>query len=252
MQRQRPQGSKRPAPPLTGNTSRLAPLTPGVPETLQCNVATGNPRPIPARRSAAAPLHVVVPRSTCNVQPATPRAASPRAAAPLRPSTWSSHVQRATCNLQPRAPHPRAPQRRCAPPRGRPTFNVQRATCNPARRIPSRLSPRPARRIPARLAPPPRWPPLPVRAQRRCAPPRCRPTFNVQRATCNPARRIPSRLSPRPARRISSRLSPLASRLIPSPLAPHPLSPLASYPHTTGDRRIRITQRSSAVASVKV
>jgi len=152
-------------------------------------------------------------------------------AAALCPSTLSSHVQPSTCNLQPRAPHPRAPQRRCAPPRGRPTFNVQRATCNPARRIPSRLSPRPARRIPARLAPPPRWPPPPVRAQQRCAPPRGRPTFNVQRATCNPARRIPSRLAPHPL--APQRLAPLASsplpsRRIPSPLSPHILTPPAT------------------------
>ena len=160
-------------------------------------------------------------------------------AAALCPSTLSSHVQPSTCNLQPRAPHPRAPQRRCAPPRGRPTFNVQRATCNPARRIPSRLSPRPARRIPARLAPPPRWPPPPVRAQR-CAPPHCRPTFNLQRATCNPARRIPSRCgTAAPLHVVVPRSTcnvqpspPLASRLIPSRrsashLSPHPLAPLA-------------------------
>jgi hypothetical protein len=75
-------------------------------------------------RCAAAALHIVVPRSTCNVQPSppsrlaphplapratSPRAASPRATAPLRPSTLSSHVQRATFNLQPLSPHPLSP-----------------------------------------------------------------------------------------------------------------------------------------------
>jgi hypothetical protein len=154
MQRQRPQGSKRPAPPLTGNTSRLAPLTPGVPETLQCNVATGNPRPIPARRSAAAPLHVVVPRSTCNVQPATPRAASPRAASPRasrrprdgprcrsgRSAAAPLHVvvPRSTCNVQPATPRAASP-RAAAPLRPatwsshvqRATFNLQRLAPHP-------------------------------------------------------------------------------------------------------------------------
>ena len=93
-----------------------------------------------------ASLHVVVPRSTCNVQPSTstllphplaplasrlsPHPPSPRpspqtlevrrspparAYTPVRvhmsapTSTLSSHVQRATCNLQPLAPHPLAP-----------------------------------------------------------------------------------------------------------------------------------------------
>ena len=203
MQRQRPQGSKRPAPPLTGNTSRLAPLTPGVPETLQCNVATGNPRPIPARRSAAAPLHVVVPRSTCNVQPATPRAASPRAAAPLRPSTWSSHVQPST----PRASSPRA-----AAPRH---VVVPRSTCNVQPSTPRASSPR------ASCCP--RDGP-----RRRCGRSRAAPLHVVvPRSTCN--------VQPSPPRASSPRLAPRASS-----------------PHTTGDRRIRITQRSSAVASVKV
>jgi len=43
-------------------------------------------------------------------------------------------------------------------------------------------------------------PPLPVRAQRRCVPPRCRPTFNVQRSTFNPSRLIPSPLPSLPVR----------------------------------------------------
>jgi len=99
-------------------------------------------------RSAAAPLHVVVPRSTCNVQPSTPRASSPRhgpaavtGAAPLRPyvalppsrlsplapltscllplSPLASRPLTVRCNvatgdvqpsnLQPLAPHPLSP-----------------------------------------------------------------------------------------------------------------------------------------------
>jgi hypothetical protein len=43
-------------------------------------------------------------KSTPVSSPPSPRASSPHAAAPLRPSTWSSHVQRATFNLQRLAP----------------------------------------------------------------------------------------------------------------------------------------------------
>ena len=101
--------------PLASRPSRLLPLA-SRPSRLS-PLASRPSRHCPRcryGRSAAAPLHVVVPRSTCNVQPSTPRTASPRAAAPLRPSTLSSHVQPATFNLQPRAPppspHPLAPR----------------------------------------------------------------------------------------------------------------------------------------------
>ena len=90
-------------------------------------------------------------------------------AAPLHPSTLSSHVQRATCNLQPL--------------------------------IPSRLSPHASRRSP--LPKPLRTGGVPRRGHTRqcgrtcrCTPPRCRPTFNVQRATFNPSSPHASRLSP--------------------------------------------------------
>jgi hypothetical protein len=49
---------------------------------------------------------------------------------------------------------------------------------------------------PSRLTPPSPQPPLPVWAQRRCTPPRCPPTFNVQRSTFNPSRLAPP--SPQP------------------------------------------------------
>jgi hypothetical protein len=156
-------------PPVTFDLHPLVPRA--LVETLHCNVSTCTlaasrlpPRPsrrIPARRipsrrrprhcprcrsgrSAAAPLHVVVPRSTCNVQPSPPRPSrlSPPAS-PLSP--------------HPRAPHPLPPpppplpplpvraQRRCTPPRCCPTFNVQRSTFTPS---PLRLSP-----LASRLAP---------------------------------------------------------------------------------------------------
>jgi hypothetical protein len=118
-----------------------------------------------------APLHVVVRRSTFNVQPST--------------------------------------------------FNLQRSTFNPAR-----PSPRAARLILPRLAPRPK--PLRsggvTRRGRTCQcgrtcrylPTRCRPTFNVQRATFNP-----SRPSPRP------------SRLVLPRLAPHPCIPSSIPPWNT-------------------
>ena len=100
-----------------------------------------------------------------------------------------------------------------------------------SRLIPSRLSPRSSLAsclIPSRLIPSP-LSPLPVRAQRRCAPPRCRPTCNVQRATFNPSRLIPFATVPA--------AGPGATPLRPSTLSSHvqratfnlqPLSPLAS------------------------
>jgi hypothetical protein len=153
-----------------------------------------------------APLHVVVRRSTFNVQPSTfnlqrstfnPARPSPRAArlilprlAPRPKPLRSGGVTRRgrTCQCG----------RTCRylPTRCRPTFNVQRATFNP-----SRPSPRAARLILPRLAPRPK--PLRsggvTRRGRTCQcgrtcrylPTRCRPTFNVQRATFNPARPSP-------------------------------------------------------------
>jgi hypothetical protein len=88
----------------------LSPLAPRLAPSRHCSRCRSG-------RSAAAPLHVVVPRATCNVQPSTPRASRLSPLAPLLP-------------LPVRAP------RRCAPTRGRPTCNVQRSTFNP-----SRLSP---------------------------------------------------------------------------------------------------------------
>ena len=110
-------------------------------------------------RCAAAALHIVVPRSTCNVQPSppshlaphplapratSPRAASPRATAPLRPSTLSSHVQRATFNLQLLAPRalrgPRCQSRRSS---AAPLHVVvPRSTCNVQPATPRASSPR--------------------------------------------------------------------------------------------------------------
>ena len=146
------------------------------------------------------------------LSPLAPRAIAPAAgpgAAPWRPYTWSSHVQRATFNLQPQ----------------------------PSCLIPSRLSPRASRLILPRLAPlpkPSRSDGAPRRGHTRqyeCTcrhpPPRCRPTFNVQRATFNPSRLIPSRRSPHP-------LSPRP--LSPRPLSPHPPSPRPS-PQTLEVRR---------------
>ena len=128
---------------------------------------------------------------------------------------------------------------RCIPPRCRPTFNVQRSTFN---LNPLASSPRAARLIPSRLILP-RLAPLPKPSRsggvprrghtRQCEctcrhpPPRCRPTFNVQRATFNPSRLIPSRRSPHP-------LSPRP--LSPRPLSPHPPSPRPS-PQTLEVRR---------------
>ena len=76
--------------------------------------------------------------------------------------TLSSAVQRATVNLQPLAPLAAA----AAPGTGA-------AALRPTLPLASRPSP----------------PPLPpVQAQRRCAPTRCRPPFNVQRSTFNLSR----------------------------------------------------------------
>jgi hypothetical protein len=265
-------------------------------------------------RSAAAPLHVVVPRSACNVQPSTPHASrpSPRPLAPLlplpiwaqrccaptrcrptfsvqrstfnpsrlsplasppraiapaaglgaallRPYTLSSHVQRATFNLQPLTPlAPRlAPSRHCSRCRsGRSAAAplhvvVPRSACNvqPSTPHASRPSPRP-------LAP---LLPLPVWAQRCCAPTRCRPTFSVQRSTFNPSRLSPLASPPRAiapaavwAQRCCaptrcrptfsvqrstfnpSRLSPLAS-------PPRAIAPAAIWAHCCAPTRCRPT-----------
>ena len=113
--------------------------------------------------------------------------------------------------------------------------------------LPLASSPRAARLIPSRLVLP-RLAPLPKPSRsdgaprrghtRQCEctcrhpPPRCRPTFNVQRATFNPSRLIPSRLIP--SRRSPHPLSPRP--LSPRPLSPHPPSPRPS-PQTLEVRR---------------
>jgi hypothetical protein len=111
----------------TFNLQPLAPLAPS-PRTSRLAPRASRPRHSRSGRSAAAPLHVVVPRATCNVQPSTPRAPLPipshlaphasrhgsrcrsgrSAAAPLHVV-----VPRATCNVQPstpRAPRPASPR----------------------------------------------------------------------------------------------------------------------------------------------
>jgi hypothetical protein len=136
-------------------------------------------------RSAAAPLHVVVPRSTCNVQPFNPSRLSPLASPPSR------HCSRCRSGRSAAAPlHVVVPRSAC---------NVQPSTPHA-----SRPSPRP-------LAP---LLPLPVWAQRCCAPTRCRPTFSVQRSTFNPSRLSPprpsllaSRLSLHPALRFTGQVA---------------------------------------------
>ena len=160
-----------------------------------------------------ASLHVVVPRSTCNVQPSTstllphplaplasrlsPHPPSPRpspqtlevgrshpARAHMRvrahmsvhPCTLSSDVQRATCNLQPLSPLASSP---LAP----------RLAPLPSRLIPSRRSPLASHRIPSRLSP----------------------------LTSSP-------LAPRRAPLTASPLAPSLAPLASSPLASHPAS----------------------------
>jgi hypothetical protein len=148
----------------TFNLQPLTPLAPRLAPSRHCSRCRSG-------RSAAAPLHVVVPRSTCNVQPfnpsrLSPLASPPRAIAPaaglgaalLRPYTLSSHVQRATFNLQPLTPlAPRlAPSRHCSRCRSgrsaaaplhvvvpRSACNVQPSTPHASRPSPlaSRLSP---------------------------------------------------------------------------------------------------------------
>jgi hypothetical protein len=139
----------------TCNLQPLTPLAPRLAPSRHCSRCRSG-------RSAAAPLHVVVPRSTCNVQPfnpsrLSPLASPPRAIAPaaglgaalLRPYTLSSHVQRATFNLQPLTPlAPRlAPSRHCSRCRsGRSAAAplhvvVPRSACNVQPFNPSRLSP---------------------------------------------------------------------------------------------------------------
>ena len=102
-------------------------------------------------------------RSSCALRRHPARAHMPvRAHMSLRPYTLSSAVQRATCNLQPLTPLAAA----AAPGTGA-------AALRPTLPLASRPSP----------------PPLPpVQAQRRCAPTRCRPPFNVQRSTFNLSR----------------------------------------------------------------
>jgi hypothetical protein len=63
----------------TFNLQPLAPLAPHplAPRTASPRASRRRPRHSRSGRSAAAPLHVVVPRATCNVQPSTPRASRP-------------------------------------------------------------------------------------------------------------------------------------------------------------------------------
>ena len=102
-------------------------------------------------------------RSSCALRRHPARAHMPvRAHMSVHPSTLSSDVQPATVNLQPLAPLAAA----AAPGTGA-------AALRPTLPLASRPSP----------------PPLPpVQAQRRCAPTRCRPPFNVQRSTFNLSR----------------------------------------------------------------
>jgi hypothetical protein len=136
------------------------------------------------------------------------------------------HFARVRMSLSPRAsrlaPHPLAPH---------PLATAPAASTAAALLRPSTLSSHVQRATstfnPSRLIPSPR-PPLPLRAQRRCASPRCRPTFNVQRSTFNPSRLIPWPRPPLPLRAQrrcapTSPCRPLASHLL-------PLSPLASCP----------------------
>jgi hypothetical protein len=152
-------------------------------------------------------LHVVVRRSTCNVQPSTPRA--PRLAPRPKPLRSGGVTRRGrTCQCG----------RTCRylPPRCRPTFNVQRATFNPAR-----PSPRPSPQTFEVGRSHPAWAHMPVRAH--MSVPTSTLSSDVQRATCN--------LQPR---------APLASPLSPRPPSPHPLtpaSPAAPRPGTQGTPR---------------
>ena len=120
-----------------------------------------------------------------------------------------------------------------------------------SRLIPSRLSPRSSLAsclIPSRLIPSP-LSPLPVRAQRRCAPPRCRPTCNVQRATFNPSRLIPFATVPA----AGPGATPLRPYVAPppSPLEPHPLAtaPAAGTLHVVVPRATCNVQPSTPLAS---
>jgi hypothetical protein len=202
----------------TFNLHPLAPLASRLPPRPSRRIPA---RRIPSRRprhcprcrsgrSAAAPLHVVVPRSTCNVQPSPPRPSrlSPPAS-PLSP--------------HPRAPHPLPPpppplpplpvraQRRCTPPRCCPTFNVQRSTFTP-----SPLSPLASRLAPLAASPRAASPPAAAPAIAPAAGPGAAPLHpstllsHVQRATFNlhPLAPPASRRSP-----LASPLSPLTSPL---------------------------------------
>ena len=140
--------------------SRLLPLAP---ETLQCNVSTGNPlvarlAPLASSPHASSPLASRLLPLTSRLAPlATAPAAGP-GAAPLRPSTLSSHVQRATFNLQPLSPL--APE----------TLHCNVSTGNPlvARRAPLHVVvPRSTCNVQPSTPPAPRL--LPARLARDCA-----------------------------------------------------------------------------------
>ena len=115
--------------------SRLLPLAPRL-----------SPHPLSPLASLVSRLlpHPLSPHPLATVPAAGP------GAAPLRPSTLSSHVQRATCNLQPLSPHPLRHCPRCRSGRNAAApFHVvvPRATCNVQSSTP--LAPR---LLPARLA----------------------------------------------------------------------------------------------------
>jgi len=127
-----------------------------------CPLRLARPSPLASRFSPLAsrlsphplsPLASLVSRLLPHPLSPHPLATVPAAgpgAAPLRPSTLSSHVQRATCNLQPLSPHPLRHCPRCRSGRNAAApFHVvvPRATCNVQSSTP--LAPR---LLPARLA----------------------------------------------------------------------------------------------------
>ena len=122
-------------------------------------------------------------------------------AAPLHPSTLSSHVQRATCNLQPLIPSRLSPHasRRSPLPKPLRTGGVPRRghthQCGRTCRCTRRGSTAQRRSY---------WAHTPVRAHMSVHPSTL--SSDVQRATCNLQPLIPSRLTP-----LASRLTPLAS-----------------------------------------
>jgi hypothetical protein len=229
------------------------------PQTLEVGRSPPARAYTPVRVHMSAPTSTLsshVQRATCNLQPLAPHPLAPHPLAPLASSPLASSPLASSSLASPLSPNPRG---QTEPPGAgihasasahvgthlhvvvpRSTCNVQPST--PRASSPRASSPRAARLIPSRLVLP-RLAPLPKPSRsggvprrghtRQCEctcrhpPPRCRPTFNVQRATFNPSRLIPSRLIP-------SRRSP--HPLSPRPLSPHPPSPRPS-PQTLEVRR---------------